>query len=138
IYWYLKISRKPSRKQQYLFPKDGHIPGISVVFQAKACLILLPSSRRASKSSSKISSITSILKQVFLRLGELYYLLPFQDNEIYGKDLRVLRDSFAYSEYDMRLMLAPMSARALHEKALLKVHGIRKLPGSPSFGGTLF
>ncbi|GJV39068.1 hypothetical protein Tco_1417508 [Tanacetum coccineum] len=133
----------------------------STIVPSFECRILLPSLRRSSKSSSKISSITSILKQfttpkielfllllkelhrriwekVLIRLGELYYLLPFQDNEIYGKDLRVLRDSFAYSEYDMRLMLAPMSARALHEKALLKVHGIRKLPGSPSFGGTLF
>ncbi|GJY23900.1 hypothetical protein Tco_0397558 [Tanacetum coccineum] len=34
-------------------------------------------------------------------------------------------------------MLAPRSAKALHEKALLKLHGMRKLPGSPSFGGTL-
>nr|GEX01799.1 hypothetical protein [Tanacetum cinerariifolium] len=52
--------------------------------------------------------------------------------------LRVLRDNFAYKEYDMRLMLAPRSPKALHEKALLKLHGMRKLPGSPSFGGTLF
>ncbi|GJR92559.1 hypothetical protein Tco_0264733 [Tanacetum coccineum] len=35
-------------------------------------------------------------------------------------------------------MLASRSAKALHEKALLKLHGMRKLPGSPSFGGTLF
>ncbi|GKB48597.1 hypothetical protein Tco_0899350, partial [Tanacetum coccineum] len=35
-------------------------------------------------------------------------------------------------------MLAPRSAKASHEKALLKLHGMRKLPGSPSFGGTLF
>ncbi|GJT52639.1 hypothetical protein Tco_0978796 [Tanacetum coccineum] len=35
-------------------------------------------------------------------------------------------------------MLAPRSAKALHEKVLLKVHEIRKLPGSPSLGGTLF
>ncbi|GJZ97318.1 hypothetical protein Tco_0669771, partial [Tanacetum coccineum] len=35
-------------------------------------------------------------------------------------------------------MLAPRSAKALHEKVLLKVHGIRKLPGSLSLGGTLF
>ncbi|GJU90002.1 hypothetical protein Tco_1302425 [Tanacetum coccineum] len=35
-------------------------------------------------------------------------------------------------------MLAPRSAKALQEKVLLKLHGIRKLPGSPSFGGTLF
>ncbi|GJS72842.1 reverse transcriptase domain-containing protein [Tanacetum coccineum] len=43
----------------------------------------------------------------------------------------------------MRLMLAPRSAKALHakalhEKVLLKVQGIRKLLRSPSLGGTLF
>ncbi|GJT91246.1 putative reverse transcriptase domain-containing protein [Tanacetum coccineum] len=38
----------------------------------------------------------------------------------------------------MRLMLSLRSARALHEKALLKLHGMRKLPRSLSFGGTLF
>nr|GEX13839.1 hypothetical protein [Tanacetum cinerariifolium] len=52
--------------------------------------------------------------------------------------LTVSRDNIAYKEYGMRFMLAPRSARALHEKALLKLHGMRKLPGSPSFGGTLF
>ncbi|GJS65554.1 hypothetical protein Tco_0680118 [Tanacetum coccineum] len=35
-------------------------------------------------------------------------------------------------------MLAPRSAKALQEKVLLKLHGIRKLLGSLSFGGTLF
>ncbi|GJY75948.1 hypothetical protein Tco_0481064 [Tanacetum coccineum] len=48
--------------------------------------------------------------------------------------LRVLRDNLAYSEYGIRLMLAPRSAKALQEKVLLKLHGIRKLPGSPSLG----
>nr|GEY60354.1 reverse transcriptase [Tanacetum cinerariifolium] len=43
--------------------------------------------------------------------------------------LRVSRDSFAYKEYDIRLMLAPRSAKALQEKVLLKLHGIRKLHG---------
>ncbi|GKE17278.1 hypothetical protein Tco_1424855, partial [Tanacetum coccineum] len=52
--------------------------------------------------------------------------------------LRVSRDSFAYKEYGIRLMLALGSAKALQEKVLLKLHGIRKLPGSLSFGGTLF
>nr|GEV63663.1 hypothetical protein [Tanacetum cinerariifolium] len=52
--------------------------------------------------------------------------------------LRVLSDNLAYSEYDIRLMLAPRSAKALQEKVLLKLHGIRKLTGSPSLGGTLF
>ncbi|GJW72402.1 putative reverse transcriptase domain-containing protein [Tanacetum coccineum] len=35
-------------------------------------------------------------------------------------------------------MLAPRSVKALQEKVLLKFHGIRKLLGSFSFGGTLF
>ncbi|GJZ28825.1 hypothetical protein Tco_0573472 [Tanacetum coccineum] len=35
-------------------------------------------------------------------------------------------------------MLAPRSAKALQEKVLLNVQGIRKLLGSPSLGGTLF
>nr|GEV89965.1 hypothetical protein [Tanacetum cinerariifolium] len=36
-----------------------------------------------------------------------------------------------------KVMLAPRSAKVLHEKALLKLHGMRILLGSPSFGGTL-
>nr|GEX16473.1 hypothetical protein [Tanacetum cinerariifolium] len=46
--------------------------------------------------------------------------------------LRVLRDNLAYREYGIRLMQAPRSAKALQEKVLLKLHGIRKLPGSSS------
>nr|GEU89826.1 hypothetical protein [Tanacetum cinerariifolium] len=61
----------------------------------------------------------------------------FENNEISRNGLRVLRDTFAYKEYGIRLMLAPRSAKALHEK-VLKLHGIRKLPESSSFGGTLF
>nr|GEW82695.1 hypothetical protein [Tanacetum cinerariifolium] len=53
----------------------------------------------------------------------------FENNEIGKKGLRVSRDIFAYKEYIMRLMLAQGSAKALHEKALLKLHGIRKLSG---------
>nr|GEV04854.1 hypothetical protein [Tanacetum cinerariifolium] len=62
----------------------------------------------------------------------------FENNEIGRKGLRVSRDSFAYKEYRIRLMLASRSAKALQEKVLLKLHGIRKLPGSPSLGETLF
>ncbi|GJX74636.1 hypothetical protein Tco_0313231, partial [Tanacetum coccineum] len=76
------------------------------------------------------------IEKVSLRLEELYCLLPF--NEIYRKGLRASIDNLAYREYGMRLMLAPRLAKALHEKALLKLHGIRKLHGSPSLGGTLF
>nr|GEY65986.1 putative retrotransposon Ty1-copia subclass protein [Tanacetum cinerariifolium] len=50
--------------------------------------------------------------------------------------LRVPMESFAYKEYGIRFMLAPRSAKALQEKALLKLHGMRKLPGSPSFGAS--
>ncbi|GJS52361.1 hypothetical protein Tco_0625723 [Tanacetum coccineum] len=50
----------------------------------------------------------------------------------------ISRDNLAYSEYGIRLMLAPRLAKALQEKVLSKLHGIRKLPGSPSLGGTLF
>nr|GEX40615.1 hypothetical protein [Tanacetum cinerariifolium] len=111
------------------------------------CRILLPSSRRASKSSSKISSITSILNQVSsfdVKKGSsqdernFAIFFRFKNNKIGRKGLRVSRDSFAYKEYGIRLMLAPRSAKALQEKVLLIFHGIRKLSGSPSFDGTLF
>nr|GEV15522.1 hypothetical protein [Tanacetum cinerariifolium] len=52
--------------------------------------------------------------------------------------LRVLRDSFAYRKYGIRLMIAPTSAKAFQEKVLPKVQGIRKLLRSLSLGGTLF
>nr|GEY51549.1 hypothetical protein [Tanacetum cinerariifolium] len=109
--------------------------------------ILLPSSRRASKSSSRNSSITLILKHVSSfdvkkrssqDEGNFVVFFHFKNNEISKKGLRVSRDSFAYKEYGIRLMLAPRSAKALQEKLLLKLHGIRKLSGSLSFGGTLF
>ncbi|GJR59617.1 hypothetical protein Tco_1501787 [Tanacetum coccineum] len=58
--------------------------------------------------------------------------LHFENNKI-GRE--VSRDSFTYKEYGIRLMLAPRSAKALQEKVLLKLHGIRKLPGSPTLGG---
>nr|GFA63040.1 hypothetical protein [Tanacetum cinerariifolium] len=62
--------------------------------------------------------------------GNFTVFFHFENKEIDRKGLRVLRDNFAYKEYGMRLMLAPRSAKALHKKALLKLHGIRKLPGS--------
>nr|GEU87429.1 hypothetical protein [Tanacetum cinerariifolium] len=60
----------------------------------------------------------------------------FENNKISREGLRVSRDTFAYKEYGIRLMLAPRSASALQEKVSLKLHG--KLPRSPSLGGTLF
>ncbi|GKE52382.1 hypothetical protein Tco_1487538 [Tanacetum coccineum] len=109
--------------------------------------ISLPLSRRASKSSSKILSMTSILKHVSSfdvkkrsskDKGNFTVFFHFENNKIEREGFRVSRDNFEYKEYDMRLMLEPRFARALHEKALMKLHGMRKLPGSPSFGGTLF
>nr|GEW40250.1 hypothetical protein [Tanacetum cinerariifolium] len=52
--------------------------------------------------------------------------------------LRVLRDSFVYREYGIRLMLVPRSDKGLQEKVLPNVQGIRELSGSLSLGGTLF
>nr|GEW76545.1 hypothetical protein [Tanacetum cinerariifolium] len=102
--------------------------------------------RRASKSSFKISSMTSILKHVSsfnVKKGSsqdeenFAIFFHFENNKIGRKGLRVSRDSFAYEEYGIRLMLALISAKELQEK-VLKLHGIRKLLGSLSFGGTLF
>nr|GEX32490.1 copia protein [Tanacetum cinerariifolium] len=62
----------------------------------------------------------------------------FENNKIDREGLRVSRENLAYNEYDIRLMLAPRSAKVLQEKVLLKLHGIRKLLGSSSLGGTLF
>nr|GEU36697.1 putative reverse transcriptase domain-containing protein [Tanacetum cinerariifolium] len=55
----------------------------------------------------------------------------FDNNKISKEGLRVSRDSFTYKEYGIRLMLASRSAKALQGKVLLKLHGIRKLLGSP-------
>ncbi|GJU08836.1 hypothetical protein Tco_1125266 [Tanacetum coccineum] len=46
--------------------------------------------------------------------------------------LRVSRDSFAYREYDMRLMLAPRSTKALHQIVLLKGRKIIEIDQDPS------
>ncbi|GKF75975.1 hypothetical protein Tco_0225419, partial [Tanacetum coccineum] len=44
----------------------------------------------------------------------------------------VFPESEAYSEYGIRLMLAPRSAKANYSIDPAMVHGIRKLSGSPS------
>ncbi|GJR23331.1 putative reverse transcriptase domain-containing protein [Tanacetum coccineum] len=64
--------------------------------------------------------------------GNFTIFFHFENNKISMKGLRFSRDNLAYSEYGMRLMLAPRSSKALQEKVLLKLHGIRKLSGSPS------
>ncbi|GJW05232.1 hypothetical protein Tco_1564088 [Tanacetum coccineum] len=114
--------------------------------------ILLPSFRRIDMENHSFSSYSKI--ELFLfdlnncicsvkkwssqderNFATFFY---FENNEISRKGIRVSRDSLAYKEYGIRLMLAPRSAKALQEKVLLKLDGIRKLPGSPSLGGTLF
>nr|GEW50812.1 hypothetical protein [Tanacetum cinerariifolium] len=45
---------------------------------------------------------------------------------------KVFPESEAYSEYGIRLMLAPRSAKARYSTKPATVHGIMKLPGSPS------
>ncbi|GJW59644.1 copia protein [Tanacetum coccineum] len=64
--------------------------------------------------------------------GNFTIFFHFENNKISKKGLRDSSDNFAYNEYGKRLMLAPRSAKALQEKVLLKLHGIRKLLGSPS------
>nr|GEZ39050.1 hypothetical protein [Tanacetum cinerariifolium] len=76
-----------------------------------------------------ISSVRKGLSQYERNFSIFFH---FENNEISREGLRVSRDSFAYKEYGIRLMMAPRSARALHEKVLLKLHRIRKLPGSLS------
>nr|GEU99588.1 zf-CCHC domain-containing protein/UBN2 domain-containing protein [Tanacetum cinerariifolium] len=82
-----------------------------------------------------ISSVKKGSSQDERNFAILFY---FKNNEISKEGLRVSRDSFAYEEYGIRLMLEPRSAKALQEKVLLKLHRIKKHPGSPSLGGTLF
>ncbi|GKD29768.1 hypothetical protein Tco_1240546, partial [Tanacetum coccineum] len=82
--------------------------------------------------------ISSVKKWSSQDEGNFTVFFHFKNNKISRKGLRVLRDSLAYNEYGIRLMLAPRSAKALQEKVLLKLHGIRKLLESPSLGGTLF
>nr|GEY49805.1 hypothetical protein [Tanacetum cinerariifolium] len=45
------------------------------------------------------------------------------------------RESLFHTDNGMRFMLAPRSARAKHSAILRKSHGMRNLPGFPSFSG---
>ncbi|GKD96807.1 hypothetical protein Tco_1380704, partial [Tanacetum coccineum] len=98
--------------------------------------LLSSSILRITKSEGKVNLPTST--SIFLAIPTGYWNDQLANLTLILVGLRVSRDNFAYKEYGMRLMLAPRSARSLHEKSLLKLHGMRKLPGSPSFGGTLF
>ncbi|GKG10113.1 hypothetical protein Tco_0338859 [Tanacetum coccineum] len=48
------------------------------------------------------------------------------------------RERSFQTEYGIRLMLAPRSAKALHVLISENSQGIRNRPGSPSFFGNLF
>nr|GFA18994.1 hypothetical protein [Tanacetum cinerariifolium] len=82
--------------------------------------------------------IISVKKRLSQDKRNFAIFFHFKNNKTGRKGLRVSRDNFAYKEYGIRLMLAPRSTKPLQEKVLLKLHGIGKLPGSLSFGGTLF
>nr|GEV52618.1 ribonuclease H-like domain-containing protein [Tanacetum cinerariifolium] len=95
----------------------------------------------------KVTTTRASLIGIIVRIGVFHRRIDIEnyslssnskDNEIDRKGLRVSIDSLAYNEYGIRFMLAPRSAKPLQEKVLLKFHGMRKLPGSLSFGGTLF
>ncbi|GKD22900.1 hypothetical protein Tco_1224603, partial [Tanacetum coccineum] len=98
--------------------------------------LLSSSISRITKSARKVNLPT--LMSIFSTILTGYWNYLSANLTLILVGLRVLRDSFAYKEYGIGLMLAPRSAKALQEKVLLKLHGIRKLPGFPSFGGTLF
>ncbi|GJT59076.1 hypothetical protein Tco_1002609 [Tanacetum coccineum] len=49
-----------------------------------------------------------------------------------SRGFKVFSESNVYSEYGIKLMLAPRSAKAKHSIEFAKVHGIRKFPGSPN------
>ncbi|GJV73155.1 retrovirus-related pol polyprotein from transposon TNT 1-94 [Tanacetum coccineum] len=98
--------------------------------------LLSSSISRITKSAGKVNLPTSA--SIFSAIPTGYWNDLSANLTLILLGLRVLRDSFAYKEYGIWLMLAPRSAKALQEKVLLKLHGIRKLPGSLSLGGTLF
>ncbi|GKB18947.1 hypothetical protein Tco_0852870 [Tanacetum coccineum] len=98
--------------------------------------LLSSSISRITKSAGKVNLPTST--SIFSAIPTGYWNDQSANLTLILVGLRVLRDSFTYKEYGIRLVLAPRSAKALQEEVLLKLHGIRKLPRSPSFGGTLF
>ncbi|GKA17502.1 hypothetical protein Tco_0697339 [Tanacetum coccineum] len=95
---------------------------------------------RGTLLSSSISSITKSAGEVnlptsmsiFLAIPTGYWNDLSANLTLILVGLRISSDNLAYSEYGIRLMLAPRSAKALQEKVLLKLHGIRKLLGSLS------
>ncbi|GJS77458.1 hypothetical protein Tco_0727339 [Tanacetum coccineum] len=98
--------------------------------------LLSSSISRIMKSTGKVNFPT--LTSMFSTIQKGYCKDRSTNLTLILVDLKVLKDNFAYKKYGIRLMLAPRSAKALQEKVLLKVHGIRKLSGSLSLGGTLF
>ncbi|GKC45803.1 hypothetical protein Tco_1063525 [Tanacetum coccineum] len=92
--------------------------------------LLSSSILRIKKSAGKVNLPTSTSKFSAIPTG--YWNDLSANLMLILVGLRLLRDNLTYSEYGIRLMLAPRLAKALKEKVLLKLHGIRKLPGSLS------
>ncbi|GKE88461.1 hypothetical protein Tco_1565936 [Tanacetum coccineum] len=118
-----------SKIELFLFNSNNGISSVK-----KRGNLLSSSISRITKSAGKVNLPTS--KSILSSIPTGYGNDLLANLTLILVGLRVSRDSFAYKEYGIRLMLAPRSAKALQEKVLLKLHGIRKLPGSPSFGGT--
>nr|GEU69272.1 hypothetical protein [Tanacetum cinerariifolium] len=101
--------------------------------------LLSSSISRITKSIKKVNFPTStsiffaIPISIFSTIPTRYYNDRSASRTLILVGLRALRDNFAYREYGMRLILALRSDKALQEKVLLKVHRMRKLPGSPNF-----
>nr|GEW29813.1 hypothetical protein [Tanacetum cinerariifolium] len=88
-------------------------------------------------SSSNSCNWNICFSPVAIRSGLQFFKAQYAWCSI-SKGLRVLRDNLAYSDYGIRLMLAPTLAKALQEKVLLKLHGIRKRLGSLSLESSDF
>ncbi|GJT16632.1 hypothetical protein Tco_0875338 [Tanacetum coccineum] len=97
--------------------------------------LLSSSILRIMKSTRKVNLPTST--SIFSVIPTGYWNDRSANRTLIWVGLRVSRVKFAYREYDIRLMLAQRSAKTLQEKVLLKVQGIRKLPGSLSLGATV-
>nr|GEU84992.1 reverse transcriptase domain-containing protein [Tanacetum cinerariifolium] len=109
-----------NEEKSAILKKDGQILRMYVVFQAKACFCLLriETSLFLFCSESWDDIITGYWNDRSANLTLIFV------------GLRVLIDNFAYREYGIRLMLAPRSEKALQEKVLMNIQGIRKLLSS--------
>nr|GFD20929.1 hypothetical protein [Tanacetum cinerariifolium] len=125
-----------SKVELFLFNSNNCIGSVKK-WSSKIRGILLSSFiSRITKSAGKVNLPTST--SMFSAIPTRYWDDLFSNLTLIYVGLRVSRDNLAYSEYGIRLMPVPRSAKALQEKVLLKLHGIKKLPGSLSLGETLF